>query len=173
MSLTAWLAQLLHWRCLKLVPYLKFGSCSQVHFHCRVAKYTNGLWVLYGLLSVSATNAHLFCVWQNQSVSHPSQQYSENWLYIGIGLCVVLLAILFLALFLTRRKYFSQVGRVHEITAVADAIYLLLQGSELTSLGGRTLCPALWLCAQIPPVASGAQNSKVPMWCHCLMSWTP
>ncbi|KAM6380251.1 hepatitis A virus cellular receptor 2 isoform 2-T2 [Pluvialis apricaria] len=40
---------------------------------------------------------------QNQPVPHPSQQYSENWLYIGIGLCVVLLAILFLALFLTRQ----------------------------------------------------------------------
>ncbi|NXT48545.1 HAVR1 protein, partial [Pluvianellus socialis] len=38
---------------------------------------------------------------QNPSVSHPSQQYSENWIYIGIGLCVVLLAVLFLALFLT------------------------------------------------------------------------
>ncbi|NXN71280.1 HAVR1 protein, partial [Himantopus himantopus] len=38
---------------------------------------------------------------QNPSVSRPTQQYSENWLYIGIGLSVVLLAILFLALFLT------------------------------------------------------------------------
>ncbi|XP_014803195.1 PREDICTED: hepatitis A virus cellular receptor 1 homolog isoform X2 [Calidris pugnax] len=40
---------------------------------------------------------------QNPSVSRPSQQYSENWLYIGIGLCVVLLVILFLALFIIRR----------------------------------------------------------------------
>ncbi|KFQ73316.1 hypothetical protein N335_13817, partial [Phaethon lepturus] len=38
---------------------------------------------------------------QNVSVSLPSHQYSENGLYIGIGLCVVLLAILILALFLT------------------------------------------------------------------------
>ncbi|NXS42522.1 HAVR1 protein, partial [Balaeniceps rex] len=38
---------------------------------------------------------------QNTSVSLPSLQYSENGLYIGIGLCAVLLAILILALFLT------------------------------------------------------------------------
>ncbi|NXW43052.1 HAVR1 protein, partial [Nyctiprogne leucopyga] len=38
---------------------------------------------------------------QNVSVSLPIQQYSENWLYIGIGLCAVLLVILILALFLT------------------------------------------------------------------------
>ncbi|KFW10517.1 hypothetical protein N327_10676, partial [Fulmarus glacialis] len=38
---------------------------------------------------------------QNVSVSLPSQQYSENGLYIGIGLCAVLLVILILALFLT------------------------------------------------------------------------
>ncbi|NXE05104.1 TIMD4 protein, partial [Lophotis ruficrista] len=38
---------------------------------------------------------------QNVSVSLPSQQYSENGLYIGIGLCAVLLTILILALFLT------------------------------------------------------------------------
>ncbi|NXI50615.1 HAVR1 protein, partial [Chloroceryle aenea] len=37
---------------------------------------------------------------QNESVSRRSQRYSENGLYIGIGLCVVLLAILILALFL-------------------------------------------------------------------------
>ncbi|KFO84614.1 hypothetical protein N320_06317, partial [Buceros rhinoceros silvestris] len=37
---------------------------------------------------------------QNVSVSLPSQQYSENGLYIGIGLCAVLLAVLILALFL-------------------------------------------------------------------------
>ncbi|KFQ16530.1 hypothetical protein N330_14400, partial [Leptosomus discolor] len=37
---------------------------------------------------------------QNMSVSFPSQQYSENGLYIGIGLCAVLLAVLILALFL-------------------------------------------------------------------------
>ncbi|NXG64234.1 HAVR1 protein, partial [Hemiprocne comata] len=38
---------------------------------------------------------------QNTSVSLTSQQYSENGLYIGIGLCVVLLAILILVLFLS------------------------------------------------------------------------
>ncbi|NWQ87653.1 HAVR1 protein, partial [Burhinus bistriatus] len=38
---------------------------------------------------------------QNPSVSRPSQQYSENWLYIAIGLCAVLLVMLFLALFLS------------------------------------------------------------------------
>ncbi|KFP84857.1 hypothetical protein N311_03943, partial [Apaloderma vittatum] len=38
---------------------------------------------------------------QNMSVSLPHQQYSENGLYIGIGLCAVLLSILTLALFLT------------------------------------------------------------------------
>ncbi|NXJ39659.1 HAVR1 protein, partial [Ciconia maguari] len=38
---------------------------------------------------------------QNTSVLFPRQQFSENGLYIGIGLCVVLLAILILALFLT------------------------------------------------------------------------
>ncbi|KFV40821.1 hypothetical protein N341_01152, partial [Tyto alba] len=38
---------------------------------------------------------------QNVSVSLSGQQYSENGLYIGIGLCAVLLAILILALFLT------------------------------------------------------------------------
>ncbi|NWX14805.1 HAVR1 protein, partial [Aegotheles bennettii] len=37
---------------------------------------------------------------QNMSVSLPYQQYSENGLYIGIGLCAVLLVILILALFL-------------------------------------------------------------------------
>ncbi|NXP13922.1 HAVR1 protein, partial [Thinocorus orbignyianus] len=35
---------------------------------------------------------------QNPFVSRPSEQYSENWLYVGIGLCVTLLIILFLAL---------------------------------------------------------------------------
>ncbi|NXL00398.1 HAVR1 protein, partial [Mesembrinibis cayennensis] len=38
---------------------------------------------------------------QDASVSFPRQQYSENGLYIGIGLCAVLLAIFILALFLT------------------------------------------------------------------------
>ncbi|NWX75300.1 HAVR1 protein, partial [Alca torda] len=38
---------------------------------------------------------------QNRSVSRPSQPYSENWLYIGISLCVVLLVILSVSLFLT------------------------------------------------------------------------
>ncbi|KFV70455.1 hypothetical protein N307_13720, partial [Dryobates pubescens] len=37
---------------------------------------------------------------QNLSVSLPRQQYSEHGLYIGIGLCAVLLAGLILALFL-------------------------------------------------------------------------
>uniref|UniRef100_A0A8C8AGQ6 Ig-like domain-containing protein n=1 Tax=Otus sunia TaxID=257818 RepID=A0A8C8AGQ6_9STRI len=64
---------------------------------------------------------------QNASLSLSSQQYSENGLYIGIGLCAVLLAILILALFLTRRKYFSQgcsgasehcCGRCHMSSAV-------------------------------------------------------
>ncbi|XP_074012105.1 T-cell immunoglobulin and mucin domain-containing protein 2-like isoform X2 [Numenius arquata] len=45
---------------------------------------------------------------QNPSVSRPSQQYSENWLYIGIGLCVVLLVILFLALFIIRRYSYNK-----------------------------------------------------------------
>ncbi|KAM9289325.1 hepatitis A virus cellular receptor 1 homolog isoform 1-T1 [Morus bassanus] len=44
---------------------------------------------------------------QNMSVSLPSQQYSENGLYIGIGLCAVLLAILILALFLTRQYLYN------------------------------------------------------------------
>ncbi|NWS65529.1 HAVR1 protein, partial [Crotophaga sulcirostris] len=38
---------------------------------------------------------------QNVSVSLPIQHYSENRLYIGIGLCVALLVIVILALFLT------------------------------------------------------------------------
>ncbi|KFP74614.1 hypothetical protein N310_13048, partial [Acanthisitta chloris] len=38
---------------------------------------------------------------QNTSVLLPSQQYSENGLYIGIGSCAVLLVILILALYLT------------------------------------------------------------------------
>ncbi|NXW54145.1 HAVR1 protein, partial [Eurystomus gularis] len=38
---------------------------------------------------------------QNVSLSFPSQHYSENGLYIGIGLCVVFLVILILVLFLT------------------------------------------------------------------------
>ncbi|XP_010132687.1 PREDICTED: T-cell immunoglobulin and mucin domain-containing protein 4-like [Buceros rhinoceros silvestris] len=45
---------------------------------------------------------------QNVSVSLPSQQYSENGLYIGIGLCAVLLAVLILALFLARRYLVSR-----------------------------------------------------------------
>ncbi|NWW45517.1 HAVR1 protein, partial [Pedionomus torquatus] len=36
---------------------------------------------------------------QNPSVKRPSEQHSENWLYVGIGLCVTLPVILFLALF--------------------------------------------------------------------------
>ncbi|XP_052672575.1 hepatitis A virus cellular receptor 1 homolog isoform X2 [Harpia harpyja] len=44
---------------------------------------------------------------QNVSVSLPSQQYSENGLYIGIGLCAVLLAILILALFLARQYLYN------------------------------------------------------------------
>uniref|UniRef100_A0A8C6J026 Uncharacterized protein n=1 Tax=Melopsittacus undulatus TaxID=13146 RepID=A0A8C6J026_MELUD len=44
---------------------------------------------------------------QNVSVSLPSQQHSQNVLYIGIGLSVVLLAILILALFLTRQYLFN------------------------------------------------------------------
>ncbi|KFP26204.1 hypothetical protein N325_07362, partial [Colius striatus] len=47
--------------------------------------------------SVSALEAPL----ANMSVSIPRQQYSENWLYIGTGLCAALLVILTLALFLT------------------------------------------------------------------------
>ncbi|XP_025919291.1 hepatitis A virus cellular receptor 2 isoform X1 [Apteryx rowi] len=39
---------------------------------------------------------------QNVSVSAHSAQYSENGIYIGIGMCVVLLVILILALFLSR-----------------------------------------------------------------------
>ncbi|KAM6322577.1 LOW QUALITY PROTEIN: hepatitis A virus cellular receptor 1 homolog [Podargus strigoides] len=44
---------------------------------------------------------------QNVSVSHPSQQYTENGLYIGIGFCAVLLAILILTLFLTRQYFYN------------------------------------------------------------------
>ncbi|KAJ7414246.1 T-cell immunoglobulin and mucin domain-containing protein 4-like [Pitangus sulphuratus] len=44
----------------------------------------------------------------NTSVSLPSQQYSENGLYIGIGSCAVLLVILILALFLTKPHTASQ-----------------------------------------------------------------
>ncbi|XP_009970548.2 hepatitis A virus cellular receptor 1 homolog isoform X1 [Tyto alba] len=44
---------------------------------------------------------------QNVSVSLSGQQYSENGLYIGIGLCAVLLAILILALFLTRQYLYN------------------------------------------------------------------
>ncbi|XP_028940599.1 hepatitis A virus cellular receptor 2 isoform X1 [Antrostomus carolinensis] len=44
---------------------------------------------------------------QNVSVSLPIQQYSENGVYIGIGLCAVLLVILILALFLTRQYLYN------------------------------------------------------------------
>ncbi|XP_074694519.1 hepatitis A virus cellular receptor 1 homolog isoform X1 [Strix aluco] len=44
---------------------------------------------------------------QNASLSLSGQQYSENGLYIGIGLCAVLLAILILALFLTRQYLYN------------------------------------------------------------------
>ncbi|XP_035746189.1 hepatitis A virus cellular receptor 2 isoform X2 [Egretta garzetta] len=44
---------------------------------------------------------------QNMSVSLPSEQYPENGLYIGIGLCAVLLTILILALFLTRQYLYN------------------------------------------------------------------
>ncbi|XP_051487560.1 hepatitis A virus cellular receptor 2 isoform X2 [Apus apus] len=44
---------------------------------------------------------------QNTSVSLTSQQYSENGLYIGIGLCVVLLAILILILLLSRKYLYN------------------------------------------------------------------
>ncbi|KFV55331.1 hypothetical protein N328_01473, partial [Gavia stellata] len=50
-----------------------------------------------GTSDCSDVNSNL----QNASVSLPKQQYSENGLYIGVGLCAVLLAILILALFLT------------------------------------------------------------------------
>ncbi|KAM9265868.1 hepatitis A virus cellular receptor 2 isoform 3-T3 [Cariama cristata] len=53
--------------------------------------------------SVSASEAPQ----TNMSVSLHSHQYSENGLYIGIGLCAVLLAILILALFLTRQYLYS------------------------------------------------------------------
>ncbi|XP_017683696.1 PREDICTED: hepatitis A virus cellular receptor 1 homolog isoform X3 [Lepidothrix coronata] len=43
----------------------------------------------------------------NTSVSLPSQQYSENGLYIGIGSCAVLLVILILALFLTKQYFYN------------------------------------------------------------------
>ncbi|XP_027741406.1 hepatitis A virus cellular receptor 1 homolog isoform X4 [Empidonax traillii] len=43
----------------------------------------------------------------NTSVSLPSQQYSENGLYIGIGSCAVLLIILILALFLTKQYFYN------------------------------------------------------------------
>uniref|UniRef100_A0A8C0EIM2 Ig-like domain-containing protein n=1 Tax=Bubo bubo TaxID=30461 RepID=A0A8C0EIM2_BUBBB len=43
----------------------------------------------------------------NASLSLSGQQYSENGLYIGIGLCAVLLAILILALFLTRQYLYN------------------------------------------------------------------
>nr|XP_009684004.1 PREDICTED: uncharacterized protein LOC104151109 [Struthio camelus australis] len=39
---------------------------------------------------------------QNVSVSAHSSQYSENGIYVGIGICVVLLVILILAVFLSR-----------------------------------------------------------------------
>ncbi|XP_026714216.1 hepatitis A virus cellular receptor 2 isoform X3 [Athene cunicularia] len=44
---------------------------------------------------------------QNASLTLSGQQYSENGLYIGIGLCAVLLAILILALFLTRQYLYN------------------------------------------------------------------
>ncbi|NXG16623.1 HAVR1 protein, partial [Grallaria varia] len=50
-----------------------------------------------GTSDCSAVTANL----QNTSVLLPSQQYSENGLYIGIGSCAVLLVILILALLLT------------------------------------------------------------------------
>ncbi|XP_026714219.1 hepatitis A virus cellular receptor 2 isoform X6 [Athene cunicularia] len=45
--------------------------------------------------------------WTNASLTLSGQQYSENGLYIGIGLCAVLLAILILALFLTRQYLYN------------------------------------------------------------------
>ncbi|XP_068264928.1 hepatitis A virus cellular receptor 1 homolog isoform X2 [Nyctibius grandis] len=53
--------------------------------------------------SVSASEAPQ----TNVSVSLPSQHYSENGLYIGIGLCAALLAVLILALFLTRKYLYN------------------------------------------------------------------
>ncbi|KAM8993827.1 hepatitis A virus cellular receptor 1 homolog isoform 1-T1 [Ara ararauna] len=44
---------------------------------------------------------------QNLSVSLPSQRHSQNELYIGIGLSVAILAVLILALFLTREYLFN------------------------------------------------------------------
>ncbi|XP_076206244.1 hepatitis A virus cellular receptor 2-like isoform X2 [Aptenodytes patagonicus] len=44
---------------------------------------------------------------QNASVLHGTQRYSENGLYIGIGLSAVLLAILILALFITRQYLYN------------------------------------------------------------------
>ncbi|KAJ7406171.1 hypothetical protein WISP_135241 [Willisornis vidua] len=46
----------------------------------------------------------------NMSVLLPSQQYSENVLYIGIGSCAVLLVILILALYLTKQLLKDEKG---------------------------------------------------------------
>ncbi|XP_071426572.1 hepatitis A virus cellular receptor 1 homolog isoform X2 [Pithys albifrons albifrons] len=44
---------------------------------------------------------------QNMSVLLPSQQYSENGLYIGIGSCAALTVILILALYLTKQYFYN------------------------------------------------------------------
>ncbi|NWU75036.1 HAVR1 protein, partial [Onychorhynchus coronatus] len=54
-----------------------------------------------GPCSDTSDCSHVTANVQNTSLSLPSQQYSENGLYIGIGSCAVLLVTLILALFLT------------------------------------------------------------------------
>lgn len=44
---------------------------------------------------------------QNSSVSLPSQQHPEPWLYIGVGSCAALLLILILALCLTKQYFYN------------------------------------------------------------------
>ncbi|XP_050168083.1 hepatitis A virus cellular receptor 1 homolog isoform X1 [Myiozetetes cayanensis] len=60
-----------------------------------------------GPCSDTSDCSHVTANMQNTSVSLPSQQYSENGLYIGIGSCAVLLVILILALFLTKQYFYN------------------------------------------------------------------
>ncbi|XP_014731496.1 PREDICTED: hepatitis A virus cellular receptor 1 homolog isoform X2 [Sturnus vulgaris] len=75
---------------------------------------------------------------QNTSASLPSQQHAEHGLYIGIGSCAALLLILILALFLSKREYFSGAGTQGLLSFVQSQLWLMphlpLQSRDLRSL---------------------------------------
>lgn len=143
LCLTAWFTQLLQRFCLKLVLLLKLGFWSKVCFSCRIAKHTEGLWVLHGLLAVSSSNApwlvfdrtHLYhlpvsrtqnvgCTLELARVQH----FCSSWFWLCSSLNVS-----------TSHKHLLKDCSVCPATAVADATSPTSgQGAEVP--GGPLCC---------------------------------